>query len=125
ARQGALEERQGPASLIDPLRDERLRGLEPVALLGGEGLEGQDGAGAPSLLAAGARPLVDEEPLEAGEEERAEPPAGGIGRLQEAALEEPGDEFLGQVARLLGAVPLPPDERIEGIPVSGEEAGQG
>src|SRR5262249_22570756 len=52
-----------------------------------------------------------------GQQERAELPQARIHRLEITFLQEPGEESLRQVTRVLMTVPLASDEDVKGIPV--------
>ena len=59
-----------------------------------------------------------------GAEERAEAAPGRVGPGDQVALEDVGEEVLGQVPRLLGRVAAVPDVGVDGIPVRLAEARQ-
>ena len=87
-----------------------------IATFGGGGDRHRKEA-SPALERARAIPLVREEMLAGRQQERAKPAAALVGAAEAALLDEPGEEALGQVLRLVGRVTLAPHEREDGIPV--------
>ena len=72
---------------------------------------------ATALETVGFIPLVGEEVLHGREEKRAEPATGAIRLRDKVFLQEPREEGLREILRVMGSPALPPQERVERIPV--------
>jgi hypothetical protein len=82
-------------------------------------------AGSAALLRARAIPLVGQEVLEGGAQEDAELAAPGIDVLEEVALDEGGEEALGEVLGRVEVVAALAQQHLHRPPVAGHEVGQG
>ena len=68
---------------------------------------------------------VGQEVLAGGQQEGAEAALGGVHCPEVVLLEEPGEEFLGQVGGSVRVVAPTTNEGVERIPVRGAERGAG
>src|SRR4030095_9368979 len=72
---------------------------------------------AAALLRPRAIALVREEVTNRDRQERPKAAPLGIGRAEVILLEDPCEEFLGQIAGFIGVISLPPDEAVDRRPV--------
>ena len=121
---GQVEHLHRPAPLVGAVGCRFGLGLQTVAILGALEVERQRGLTGAALLRGGAIVLVGEIELERGEQEGAEAPALPIGRRQRVALEQRGEEALGQVLRRIGVGAASTHVGVDRIPVALTEVGQ-
>ena len=115
---------QGPGPVEDPLRGQLVGGLAGVPALGVEGVDGERGPASAPLRRVLAVAVVGQLAGADGAEERAEAAPRRVGHGDQVALEDVGEEVLGQVLRLLRRVSAVPDVGVDGIPVRLAEARQ-
>jgi hypothetical protein len=124
SRDGAIEQREGPTAFEDAFRRIAIERFEPVPLLAGGDLKGQNGA-RPALLGTFAIRLIGEEVFALVHKKGAEARAIRIGAVEVTAFEYADEEVLGKVLRLGIAVPSSAHVRVNGIPVVFAQARQG
>src|SRR5262249_10425771 len=112
-----FENRRRPLLLEQRLRSQRVRGLDLVAVLRRLRVERHERFLRSALARLASVELVGEEVPARRHEKRPEPAELGPDRFQIPAFDEPREVALCQVARLVRAVALAPDERVERIPV--------
>ena len=100
-------------------------GFQAVALLGQGQIQRQELLAAAALLRAVLFPFMGQEMVQRGEQEGAEPAAVGVGAGDGVALQEPGEEFLGQVLGVRRRMATPAHVSVKGIPVGLAKPGQG
>lgn len=112
-----LHEGEGPVAVEQAVGRDLMGGLGPVAFLEGEGVEGGGGDSAAALQGGAAFVLADEEVVQGGEEEGAEASAFPGEACEVVALEEPGEEGLGEILGGMRIMAAAPDEGVERVPV--------
>src|SRR5262245_16689346 len=80
-------------------------------------LERQRPSLAAPLLSDGSRVFLGQKSLKRGQEKGAKLSASRIGRLQVVLLQQPGEEFLSLILRILGRRQPPPGVSVERIPI--------
>ena len=111
------EDRAGPLVLEKRFRRQRVRRLQAVPILGLPRIERDQRRARRAFLRALTVAFVRKKMLDRGQQEGAETAEVGTDALQVPSLEQPREEALRQVARVLGGISLAPDKRIEGKPV--------
>src|SRR5262249_48723833 len=114
-----------PAPLEQPLRGEAMAGLEQIASLRVLHVQQQLLAAVPALEGGHRLPLVREEVLARGEQERTEAALVPADVGEEVPLEEAAEELLGEVVGLVGGVAAPPHVGVQRIPIPPAEIRQG
>src|SRR5574341_1025403 len=121
----SLEHGQRPAPLVDLLRGQALDGFVAIAALDVLDIE-RDDAGPPAALPRLCLlALFREEVLDRRLQVRPEASARRVVVVEVPLLEELREVGLGEVARLLRVVTLPPDEGVARIPVDATEGLEG
>ena len=100
-------------------------GCDHIARLAGLDIEGEGRRAAAALQRPLAVPFMREEVSQRGQQKGAKPTLLRIDIGQEVLLQKLGEEALGQVPRLFGAVALMADVGVERLPVGLAERLQG
>jgi len=118
------EQRDGPGAVEQPVRRHGVSGFVKVSTLGVLRVDRDQGSTTSALQRLLVAVLINQEMLAVGTKEGAEASLATVSGREHALLQQPGEIALGQVERLLGVVPFPTNERIDGIPVRGSQLGQ-
>ena len=118
-----FQQRQRPGAVEQAVGRERIGRLEAIAILRPVRID-RNGR-RPTAPSSHSTELVDQEVLAIGAQERTESALARIRSRDVAFFEQAREKLLRQVEGLIMSVALSPDERVDRIPVSGAELGQG
>jgi hypothetical protein len=115
--QRAIERDQRPPSIEDPLRCVLLTALQDVVALRVFEVEREVDVPSAALGRSGALLLVDDEPLQHGEQEPTKPAACRIRLPDVLPLEQAREEPLREISRCIRIVAAPPQVAVQRRPV--------
>src|SRR5262249_18553565 len=123
-RQHLIQQRQHPAALEEFFGCETVSWLHAILSLGIIDINGKGFSPTAALFGASPIPLIGQKMFASRQEKRAEFSFLLIDLSQELLFQQPGEETLSQILRILGREALPTDEDIQGIPINAAESSQ-
>ena len=123
-RQHFVKEGRDPAALVEFGRVQLIDRLQSVAFLRRDGVERNVFPATAALQPPRLVPFVGEEVCERRQQIGAEPSALAVSLRDVVLLQQPGEERLREILRVMRAVSFAANEGVEGIPVRAAQFGQ-